>query len=87
MFENIKEKRVLITGASGGIGSSMAYLFAEYGAVIGVHYNQSKNDADQIVLEIERNGGRGASFQADLCSVGWIFLSITLALWLGQRTF
>jgi len=66
MFENIKEKRVLITGASGGIGSSMAYLFAEYGAVIGVHYNQSKNDADQIVLEIERNGGRGASFQADL---------------------
>jgi len=66
MLKGIKDKRVLITGASGGIGSSMAYLFAEYGAIVGVHYNQSRNEADQIVRKIEKNGGRGASFQADL---------------------
>ena len=38
MFETIKNKRVLITGASSGIGAAAAQLFAEYGAYTGVHY-------------------------------------------------
>ena len=42
MFEGIKDKKVLITGASGGIGSFTALLFAEYGANVGVHYNKGK---------------------------------------------
>ncbi len=66
MFESLAGKRVLITGASGGIGSSMAHLFAECGAVIGVHHNQSENEVAQIVRDIEKKGGRGAPFQADL---------------------
>ena len=66
MLKGIKGKRVLITGASGGIGSSTAYLFAEYGAIVGIHYNKSRNKADQIVQKIEKNGGCGALFKSDL---------------------
>ena len=66
MFKSIRDRRVLITGASGGIGACMVLLFAEHGAVVGVHYHQGKEEADRLVREIEKNGGRGASFQADL---------------------
>ena len=42
MFEDIKNKRVLITGASGGMGIAMARIFAEYGARLGLHYQSNK---------------------------------------------
>ena len=66
MLKGIKGKRVLITGASGGIGSSMVYLFAEYGALVGVHYNKPRGKADQIVRNIEKNGGVAEALQGDL---------------------
>ena len=66
MFECIKDKKVLITGATGGIGSHLAVMFAEYGALVGVHHNRSIAKANQIVREIEKKGGSGASFQSDL---------------------
>ena len=40
IFSSLKGKRVLITGASGGIGRSMSYLFAKSGATLGIHYNE-----------------------------------------------
>jgi 3-oxoacyl-[acyl-carrier protein] reductase len=66
MFESIKGKRVLITGASGGIGSCMATLFAEYGAMVGVHYNNGENEASRLVDQIEKKGGTGVLLKADL---------------------
>ena len=66
MFECIKDKKVLITGATGGIGSHLAVMFAECGASVGVHHNRSIAKANQIVREIEKKGGSGAPFQSDL---------------------
>ena len=66
MFESIKNKKVLITGASGGIGSCMALLFAEYGASVGIHYNDGERKSSLLVDKIKKNGGNGAAFQADL---------------------
>jgi NAD(P)-dependent dehydrogenase (short-subunit alcohol dehydrogenase family) len=66
MYKSIKDKRVLITGASGGIGSCMALLFAEHGAIVGVHYNVGENESSALVNEIEQKGGKAAFFKADL---------------------
>ena len=38
MFEDLKGKRILITGASSGIGACTAELLGQYGAVLGLHY-------------------------------------------------
>jgi 3-oxoacyl-[acyl-carrier protein] reductase len=54
-------KGVLVTGASGGIGSAVARTFAAEGARVGVHYRSSKSRAEAIAAEIG-----GAALQADL---------------------
>jgi len=66
IFEDIKGKRVLITGASGGIGASMAKLFAEYGACVGLHYNSGKVEAMKLLKQIRENSGKAELFQCNL---------------------
>jgi len=66
MFESIKGKRVLVTGASVGIGSAIVKLFAEYGAIIGIHYRDSKEEAQKLQKEIQSNSGSAEIFQGDL---------------------
>lgn len=48
----MKDKIVLITGASGGIGSVMAAQFADKGARIAIHYNSNKNNAEKVLLKL-----------------------------------
>ncbi len=50
-----KEKTVLITGASKGIGKQIAYDFASNGANIIINYNKSYNDALKLEKEIQKN--------------------------------
>lgn len=65
MFD-IDGKRVLITGASTGIGASIAELFASYGARIGIHYNKSEKEATHVFQKIKDNDGDAVILQADL---------------------
>lgn len=66
MFEDLKGQRVLITGASGAIGGATARLFASYGAAVGLHYHESRREAEALGREIIRQGGEAAEFHADL---------------------
>ncbi|MEK9627551.1 MAG: SDR family oxidoreductase [Nitrospinota bacterium] len=66
MFESIKDKKVLITGGSGGIGSCMSLLFAEQGAHVGIHYNVGEKESSELVDKIKKMGVNSAAFQADL---------------------
>jgi NAD(P)-dependent dehydrogenase (short-subunit alcohol dehydrogenase family) len=66
---SLEGKAVLITGASGGIGSAFATAFAEAGATVGVH----GRDEPRIMAtcrEVEAVGGRAVPLVADLGSVG-----------------
>lgn len=62
---DLKGKAVLITGASGGLGSAMAKLFAEYGAKVGIHYNKNKREAETLKKSLGKLT-RVELFQADL---------------------
>lgn len=66
IFKDIENKKVLITGASGGIGVSMAKLFTIYGACIGLHYRSGEEEAIKLLREIRENSGKAELFQGNL---------------------
>lgn len=66
LFGSIKGKRVLITGASSGIGAETAVLFGEYGAFVGVHFRRDKKSALAVLAKIKKLDGDGEVFGGDL---------------------
>jgi 3-oxoacyl-[acyl-carrier protein] reductase len=59
-------KVALVTGASKGIGASIAKHLAEEGASVVVNYASSKSGADKVVNEITSQGGKAIAVQADV---------------------
>jgi 3-oxoacyl-[acyl-carrier protein] reductase len=65
-MSKLEEKVAIVTGASKGIGASIAKHLAAEGAAVVVNYASSKKDADQVVGEITRNGGRAIAVRANV---------------------
>ena len=59
-------KVAVVTGASKGIGASIAKHFATEGAAVIVNYASSKTDADKVVAEIVNKGGKAVAVQANV---------------------
>lgn len=62
----IREKVVLITGASRGIGAACAVTLAQAGAAVVVNYLNSGDLALRLVREIAAAGGQAMEVQADV---------------------
>ena len=63
---NLTGKVALVTGASRGIGRRIAVTLAGYGATVIVNYNGSQAKAEEVVTEIEGNGGRAEAIQCNV---------------------
>jgi 3-oxoacyl-[acyl-carrier protein] reductase len=59
-------KTALVTGASRGIGRASALALAASGAQVLVHYGRGATEADGVVAEIRKAGGRADAVAADL---------------------
>ncbi|MGS2718093.1 3-oxoacyl-ACP reductase FabG [Eionea flava] len=59
-------KRVLVTGASGGIGKAIAIKLAEQGFAIAVHYRGGEVSAKETVETIIAAGGSAHTIQFDV---------------------
>ncbi|HBU83679.1 MAG TPA: KR domain-containing protein [Paenibacillus sp.] len=62
----LKGKIALVTGASRGIGRSIALRLAQEGAYVVVHYGNRQDEAKAVVRQIEQDGGNACAVGADL---------------------
>ncbi|ADE16805.1 short-chain dehydrogenase/reductase SDR [Nitrosococcus halophilus Nc 4] len=68
MHKDLAGKRVLVTGASGGLGAAIAKAFGGQGCRVLVHYRTREQGADQTVRAIQQAGGTALQYPADLRS-------------------
>src|SRR6478672_6072390 len=66
MAGKLEGKVALVTGASKGIGASIALHLAAEGAAVVVNYSSSREGADRVVGEIKGNGRKAIAVQANL---------------------
>jgi NAD(P)-dependent dehydrogenase (short-subunit alcohol dehydrogenase family) len=70
--KKLQGKVALVTGAGKRLGRAMALRLAVEGADVAVHYGKSREEALEVVGEIEKMGRRAAAFGADLLDVAGI---------------
>ncbi|MEU3554296.1 SDR family oxidoreductase [Streptomyces fragilis] len=59
-------KTALVTGSSRGMGRATALRLAADGALVAVHYARGKEEAEDVVATIEKDGGRAFTVRAEL---------------------
>lgn len=68
MSKKLAGKVAVVTGASKGIGASIALHLAKEGASVVVNYSSSKEGAQKVVSEITKNGGKAIAVQANVAN-------------------
>ncbi|HQR09261.1 MAG TPA: glucose 1-dehydrogenase [Gemmatales bacterium] len=66
MSKKLAGKVAVVTGASKGIGTSIALHLAAEGAAVVVNYATSKEGADKVVAEITKQGGKAIAVKANV---------------------
>jgi len=62
----LKDRIVLVTGSSRGIGKAIALALAEAGADVAVNYHKQATAAESVAAEIKKLGRRCITVQADV---------------------
>src|SRR2546423_8455257 len=65
-MNRLKGKIAVVTGASKGIGASIAEHMAAEGASVVVNYASSKGGAEAVVKRITQKDGKAVAVQADV---------------------
>ena len=65
-YPDLKDKKILITGASRGIGRALALNLARQGAHIGCNFLPNEQGFEQLQQEIEQLGGKASVLYFDI---------------------
>lgn len=63
---NLAGKTALVTGGGRDVGREISLALAAEGAAVAVNYNRSATEAEAVVADIEKVGGRAKAYQADI---------------------
>ena len=66
---SVAGRTAIVTGASGSIGSKVAWSLAEQGARVVVHYHARHREAEQVVADIRRAGGEAVALAGDVTAL------------------
>jgi len=55
IYEDLKNKKVLVTGSSSGIGRAAAIMFSKQACFVGVHYFKTKAGAQKTLEKVRKN--------------------------------
>ena len=66
----------LVTGAGRNIGRAMAKSLAAGGAAVVVNVRSNRSEAEQVVAEIERDGGKAIAAVADVSDEQAVFAMV-----------
>lgn len=81
--QTLKDRVAVVTGASRGIGRAIALELARRGASVVVNYQKSAQAAEEVVRQIEAEGGKAVVFRADVSN----FLQAQGLIKFAQDTF
>src|SRR6056297_1990173 len=65
-MKGLKNKNVLVTGSSVGIGQAIAIRFAQEGCNVAINYNRTKEGALKTKQEVDQYGVKSIVVQADV---------------------
>jgi len=68
IMTTLSGKTALVTGASRGIGRASAVALGKAGAQVLVHYGRGAKEAEAVVAEVRKAGGRADAVAADLAA-------------------
>jgi 3-oxoacyl-[acyl-carrier protein] reductase len=54
IYEDLKGKKVLVTGSSSGIGAATAKMFAQQGCFVGIHYFRTPQGGEKTLAEVKK---------------------------------
>jgi 3-oxoacyl-[acyl-carrier protein] reductase len=66
MLNDLKDKVVLITGSSTGIGAAATVAFGKLGARVAVHYNSSQGPAEEVLGRVKATGAQAILLKGDV---------------------
>jgi 3-oxoacyl-[acyl-carrier protein] reductase len=55
IYEDLRGKKVLVTGSSSGIGKATAIMFSQQGCFVGVHYFRTKRGGEETLEKVKGN--------------------------------
>ncbi len=74
-MKGLKEKIVIVTGGSGGIGAALCERFAEEGAKVAI-FDLNAEGAEQVAARLREKGGQASAYRVDITDYAGIVAAV-----------